>query len=215
MKRVSHPSVVDLFRPDNERYKMIPEAPPPQPPCQPSRADRLSLKLLLLLLGQQWKHFTGAVNLLARFSLWYLLSPLLPPPPSTYISPFRLREAPQSLKDISGSREEIRQIKTRKSSFFSPRIYKFVHISFQLRASALRKAWGKSPRCCRFQSICFVSHGFPFFLKLPGHLVLAWVTLRSNCTFTSHLHKSFFSCSLTHEVQGTLQNTKWCDNRNV
>lgn len=165
MKRVSHPSVVDLFRPDNERYKMIPEAPPHQPPCQPSRADRLSSKLLLLLLGQQWKHFTGAVNLLARFSLWYLLSPLLPPPPSTYISPFRLREAPQSLKDISGSREEIRQIKTRKSSFFPPHLQICSHF-LSIKSERFTKGLGEIPLVLPFPVHMLCLTWFSFFLKV-------------------------------------------------
>lgn len=157
-----------------------PPAPPPHsfPATLSALTDLLKYLLLplLLLRGQHCKRFARAVNLLARYSLWFSFLP----------SPFTIYITTESRKAIIKGEKGIQINKKKKViSHFGGQIF------LSIRSAARSSEWkaGGIPSASlfpvhliRFTWFCFFF--FFFFINLPGHLVLAWVTPGSNSTFT-------------------------------
>lgn len=136
---------------------MIPR-PPPLPASLPAFPPwQVQLKPLLLLLGQQWKHFTRVVNLLTRFSLWYLFSSP-PPPSSTYISLLRLQASKTSLAATT-------RFSRLKSTGFFPSHLKFCSHFLSIKRERLTKGLGEFPLVMLFPVHVLCLTWFSFFFK--------------------------------------------------
>lgn len=142
----------------------------------------------------RWQTFYSAnVLQVINHSAWYSLFDFSPPPLSiiyiTYLIYlfflFVMVESDEGIRLCNKGKEGLRWRKKKVIYHFGVQIFL---CGCALKAAATHLSeWkaGESPRPCCFQSIWFVSHGLaPFFIHLPGHLVLAWVTAGSNSTFT-------------------------------
>lgn len=174
---------------------------PPQPTALPPflRWQTLRLKhwLLLIPLRLQWKRFTRAVNLLAKYFLWFLFCPLLSPSlPYTPVGffPWRLW---QRWRD-PGIKKWAKVISRLRVEVCSRLNVAATHLSSVKGEEIPLALW-----CCYFQSICFVSQGFLFIHQA----IWSWPESVSGQTLLSiniNSRSTFFFSYLSRGVQGTL-----------
>lgn len=181
------------------RGAFSPPLPAALPPFQ--RWQTSGLKLLLLLLGQQWKHSKSPRQI---FSLIFS-----PPPfcsPTTTTRPCKASKIPLASTTRRRGLKWAKVITHLRVQICSH----FVSVQCCNCTLVFNRRWGNPLGVAVSSPYALFHMPLHFFvINLPGHLVLAWVTPRSNSTFF------FLFLFLRHEAPRTLKNMKWRDNRYV